>query len=79
MSMMDVASNNLCRHLSTRTPQGKTGRVFEVNFGVVWYTIKVGTEKLNMIENPKYKSRNKCTTLNVGTYKYYNNLLARGG
>ena len=62
-----------------KNPPRKNRKGFEVNFGVVWYTIKVGTEKLNMMENPKYKSRNKCTTLNFGTYKYYNTLLARGG
>ena len=38
-------------------------RGFEVDFDVVWSTIQVGKEKLNMIENPKYDSRNKVLSV----------------
>ena len=34
--------------------------VSEVEFDVVWHTIQVGKEKLNLIEIPKYEPTNKA-------------------
>ena len=34
---------------------------FEFEFDVVWYTIKVGKDKLNLIEKTKEKSSNKVS------------------
>ena len=38
-----------------KTPPKKNRRGFEVYVGVIWSTIQVGKEKINLIENPKYE------------------------
>ena len=39
---------------------GENSRGFEVDSGVIWLTIHVGKEKLDLVENPKDDSRNKA-------------------
>ena len=47
----------------------KKRRGVEVEFYVIWSTIQVGKEKLNLIQNPKEESRNKVLSGFLITFK----------
>ena len=48
-------------------PEKKRG--VEVDFGVIWLTIQVGKEKLNLVQNPKEESRKKALSGFLRTFR----------